>query len=122
MHASEQPDRDPQETREWLDALESVLEKEGSERAHYLIQRMIDEARRSGTIVPFSATTDYINTIPPEKQVKFPGDLNIEQRIHGFTRWNAMAMAVRANKHTNVGGHLSSLSPPHALHAAVYTH
>src|SRR3954467_10617405 len=122
MAANEHPDQDPQETREWLDALDSVIEKEGTERAHYLIQRMIDEARRAGTFLPFSATTDYINTIPPEKQVKFPGDLNIEQRIHGYTRWNAMAMVVRANKDTNVGGHLSSFASAATLYDVGYNH
>src|SRR3954468_19543709 len=122
MAANEHPDQDPQETREWLDALDSVIEKEGTERAHYLIQRMIDEARRAGTFLPFSATTDYINTIPPEKQVKFPGDLTIEQRIHGYTRWNAMAMVVRANKDTNVGGHLSSFASAATLYDVGYNH
>jgi pyruvate dehydrogenase E1 component len=122
MAANEHPDQDPQETREWLDALDSVIEKEGTERAHYLIQRMIDEARRAGTFLPFSATSDYINTIPPEKQVKFPGDLTIEQRIHGYTRWNAMAMVVRANKDTNVGGHLSSFASAATLYDVGYNH
>jgi len=122
MPSTEQQDRDPQETREWLDALDAVLEKEGTERAHYLIQKLIDEARRAGTLLPFSATTDYINTIPLEKQVKFPGDLNIEQRIHSYTRWNAMAMVVRANKHTNVGGHLSSFASAATLYDVGYNH
>src|SRR5213082_268166 len=122
MPSTEQQDRDPQETREWLDALDAVLEKEGTERAHYLIQQLIDQARRAGTLLPFAATTDYINTIPPEKQVKFPGDLNIEQRIHSYTRWNAMAMVVRANKHTNVGGHLSSFASAATLYDVGYNH
>jgi len=122
MPSSEQQDRDPQETREWLDALDAVLEKEGADRAHYLIQRLIDEARRAGTVLPFSATTEYINTIPPEKQVKFPGDLNLEQRIHAYTRWNAMAMVVRANKHTNVGGHLASFASAATLYDVGYNH
>ena len=91
MSFNGQPDHDPQETREWLDALGSVLSAEGTDRAHFLVQRMIDEGHRSGMPLPFSATTDYVNTIPPEKQVKFPGDLAIEQRIHAYTRWNAMA-------------------------------
>jgi pyruvate dehydrogenase E1 component len=122
MPANEHPDQDPQETREWLDALASVIDKEGTERAHYLIQRMIDEARRAGTFLPFSATTDYVNTIPAEKQVKFPGDLTLEQRIHAYTRWNAMAMVVRANKNTNVGGHLSSYASAATLYDVGYNH
>src|SRR5712692_8517128 len=64
MSLNGQPDHDPQETREWLDALGSVLSAEGTDRAHFLLQRMIDEAHRSGTPLPFSATTDYVNTIP----------------------------------------------------------
>jgi pyruvate dehydrogenase E1 component len=117
-----QPDQDPQETREWLDALGSVLSFEGTDRAHFILQRMIDEAHRSGAPLPFSATTDYVNTIPAEKQVKFPGDLAIEQRIHAYTRWNAMAMVVRANKHTNVGGHLSSFASAATLYEVGFNH
>ncbi len=117
-----QPDQDPQETREWLDALGSVLSAEGTDRAHFILQRMIDEAHRSGAPLPFSATTDYVNTIPAEKQVKFPGDLAIEQRIHAYTRWNAMATVVRANKHTNVGGHLSSFASAATLYEVGFNH
>ncbi|HZA49728.1 MAG TPA: pyruvate dehydrogenase (acetyl-transferring), homodimeric type, partial [Myxococcaceae bacterium] len=115
-------DLDPQETREWLDALEGVLAAEGTERAQYLIQQLIDEAHRSGTPLPFSVTTDYVNTIPLEKQVKYPGDTNLEQRIRGFTRWNAMAMVLRANKHTNVGGHLSSFASAATLYDVGFNH
>ena len=122
MSLNGQPDHDPQETREWLDALGSVLSAEGTDRAHFLLQRMIDEAHRSGTPLPFSATTDYVNTIPVEKQVKFPGDLAIEQRIHAYTRWNAMATVVRANKHTNVGGHLSSFASAATLYEVGFNH
>ena len=122
MAPNGQQDPDPEETREWLDALDGVLSAEGTERAHYLIQRMIDEAHRSGTLLPFSATTDYVNTIPPEKQVKFPGDMNLEQRIHSYTRWNAMAMVLRANKHTNVGGHLSSFASASTLYDVGFNH
>src|SRR5262249_28030212 len=93
-----QPDQDPQETREWRDALGGVLSGEGADRAPFILQRMIDEPHRSGAPLPFSATTDYVNTIPADKQVRFPGDLAIEQRIHAYTRWNAMAMVLRANK------------------------
>src|SRR5437762_14211714 len=74
------PDPDPQETQEWLEALEGVLTAEGPDRAHFLIEQLIDKARRSGAYLPFSANTAYINTIPVEKQPKLPGDFNIEQR------------------------------------------
>ena len=102
------PDIDPQETREWLDALDGVLESQGPDRAHFLIEQLIDKARRSGAFLPFSANTAYVNTIPLERQVRIPGDQAIEHRIRSITRWNAMAMVVRANKHTNVGGHIAS--------------
>jgi pyruvate dehydrogenase E1 component len=122
MALNGQADLDPQETREWLDALDSVLSTEGTERAHFLIQQLIDEAHRSGTLLPFSATTDYINTIPLEKQVKYPGDIGLEQRIRAYTRWNAVAMVIRANKHTNVGGHLSSFASAATLYDVGFNH
>ena len=90
-------DHDPQETREWLDALDGVLANEGADRAHFLIEALIDKARRSGAYLPFSANTAYINTIPVDKQVKLPGDQTLEERSRSSVRWNAMAMVLRAN-------------------------
>jgi pyruvate dehydrogenase E1 component len=116
------PDRDPQETREWLDALDGVLAAEGPDRAHFLIEQLIDKARRSGAYLPFSANTAYINTIPVEKQPKLPGDFNIEHRIRNYVRWNAMAMVVRANKSTNVGGHIASFASAAMLYDIGYNH
>ncbi len=115
-------DPDPQETREWLDALGAVLAVEGSDRAHFLIEQMIDEARKSGTYLPFSATTGYINTIPTEAQVRIPGDPAIESRIRSHVRWNAMAMVLRANKHTNVGGHIASFASAAMLYDIGFNH
>jgi pyruvate dehydrogenase E1 component len=116
------PDHDPQETREWLDALEGVLAQEGPDRAHFLIEQLIDRARRSGTWLPFSANTAYINTIPVAKQVRLPGDQTIEERIRNHVRWNAMAMVVRANKDTNVGGHIASFASAATLYDVGYNH
>ena len=116
------PDRDPQETREWLEALEGVLAAEGPDRAHFLIEALIDKARRSGAYLPFSANTAYINTIPAEQQVKLPGDFNIEQRIRHCVRWNAMAMVLRANRDTNVGGHIASFASAAVLYDVGYNH
>jgi len=116
------PDIDPQETREWLEALDGVLEAEGPDRAHFLIEQLIDKARRSGAYLPFSANTAYINTIPVEKQVRIPGDQNIEHRIRSISRWNAMAMVVRANKHTNVGGHIASYASAATLYDVGFNH
>src|SRR5437899_9142140 len=117
-----QKDLDPQETREWLDALAAVLEVEGPDRAHFLIEQLIDTARRSGAYMPFSANTAYINTIPVEKQVRIPGDQNIEHKIRSYVRWNAMAMVVRANKHTNVGGHIASFASAATLYDVGFNH
>jgi pyruvate dehydrogenase E1 component len=116
------PDIDPQETREWLDALDGVLAAEGPDRAHFLIEQLIDKARRSGAYLPFSANTAYINTIPLERQVRIPGDQKLEHRIRSFTRWNAMAMVVRANKHTNVGGHIASYASAATLYDVGFNH
>src|SRR3954462_11610773 len=91
------PDVDPQETREWLEALESVLEREGPDRAHYLLERLVEKKRRSRAYIPFNATTAYINTIPPSREEPSPGDAEMEHRIRSLVRWNAMAMVVRAN-------------------------
>ncbi len=115
-------DPDPQETREWLDALAAVLAVEGSDRAHFLIEQMIDAARKSGTYLPFSATTGYINTIPIDAQVRVPGDMAIESRIRAYVRWNAMAMVLRANKHTNVGGHIASFASAAMLYDIGFNH
>jgi len=105
------PDIDPQETQEWLDALEAVLENEGVERAHFIIERLIDKARRSGAYLPYSANTAYLNTIPVQRQPRFPGDRAMERRIRSFIRWNAMAMVVQANRlSTELGGHISSFA------------
>src|SRR5579862_3387175 len=116
------PDIDPQETREWLDALDGVLQTEGPDRAHFLIEQLIDKARRSGAFLPFSANTAYINTIPPERQVRIPGDQKIEHRIRSYSRWNAMAMVVRANKHSNVGGHIASYASAATLYDVGFNH
>src|SRR5512142_2759481 len=116
------PDIDPQETREWVEALEGVLEREGPERAQVLIQELIDRSRRSGTYLPFSATTEYLNTIPVERQARFPGDFALEQTIRHYVRWNAMAMVVRANKHSNVGGHIASFASSAAIYDVGYNH
>jgi len=120
---SKKPDIDPQETQEWLESLEAVLEQEGVERAHYLLERLIDKARRSGAYLPFSANTAYVNTIPVQKQERFPGDRAMERRIRSFVRWNAMAMVVQANRlSTELGGHISSFASQATLFDVGYNH
>ena len=116
MDATIPNDPDPQETREWLDALSGVIENEGPDRAHFLIEGLIARARRNGAYLPFSANTAYINTIPVERQVRIPGDQAIEHTIRSYVRWNAMAMVLRANKDTNVGGHIASFASAATLY------
>ena len=116
------PDYDPQETDEWLEALDSVLRNEGVDRAHYLLERLIEKARRSGAYLPYSANTAYINTIPPGKEERSPGDHEIEHRIRSYVRWNAAAMVLRANKDTNVGGHIASFASAATLYDVGYNH
>ncbi|MFZ6642648.1 pyruvate dehydrogenase (acetyl-transferring), homodimeric type [Undibacterium sp. TC4M20W] len=104
-------DPDVVETNEWLDALESVIEAEGPERAHYLMERMVDLARRRGAHIPFSSNTAYVNTIPADQGEHCPGNLEIEERLRSYMRWNAMAMVVKANRvDGDLGGHLSSFA------------
>jgi pyruvate dehydrogenase E1 component len=104
-------DPDSQETHEWLDALEAVLEKEGPQRAHYLMERMVDLARRRGAQIPFSSNTAYVNTIPTHLETHCPGNLELEERLRSYMRWNAMAMVVKANRlDGDLGGHLSSFA------------
>jgi pyruvate dehydrogenase E1 component len=115
-------DVDPQETREWQDAIDGVIDHEGAERAHFLIEQVIDKSRRRGAYVPFSANTAYINTIPAEQQPHMPGDQAIEEKIRNYARWNAMAMVIRANKHTNVGGHIASYASAATLYDVGFNH
>ena len=117
-----QQDADPGETQEWLQALDGVIRNEGPERAAYLIDQQISHARVSGVNQPFHAETPYINTIPVEQQARLPGDQSIEHRIRSYTRWNAMAMVLRANKDTNVGGHISSFQSAATLYDVGYNH
>ncbi len=108
-------DVDSLETQEWLDALAAVLDREGPERAHYLLERLTDLARRSGAHIPFSPNTAYLNTIPVGLEPNQPGNLELEARIRSIIRWNAMAMVVKANKHNppdggDLGGHIASFA------------
>jgi pyruvate dehydrogenase E1 component len=123
MDMSPTPDTDPQETQEWLDALDGVLEYEGTQRAHYLLERLIDKSRRSGAYLPYSANTAYINTIPPGQEERSPGNFELEQRIRSYVRWNAMAMVVRANKASSeLGGHIASFASAATLYDVGFDH
>ncbi len=108
---------DPIETQEWLDALSAVIENEGTERAHFLLEAMIDQARRSGSNLPYNATTAYVNTIPTHLQQRLPGDPELERRIRALVRWNAVMTVLRANeKSPGVGGHIASFQSAATLY------
>ena len=103
-------DVDPLETSEWLESLEAVLRTEGPERAQFLIEMLIARADRAGVRMPSGINTPYLNTILLEDQPPYPGNRELERRIKSIIRWNAMAMVVRANQDTNVGGHISTFA------------
>ncbi len=108
---------DPLETQEWLDALTAVIEAEGTERAHFLLEAMIDKARRSGSNLPYNATTAYVNTIPTHLQQALPGDAEMERRIRALVRWNAIMTVLRSNeKSPGVGGHIASFQSAATLY------
>ncbi|GLK58427.1 pyruvate dehydrogenase E1 component [Azotobacter vinelandii] len=110
-------DLDPIETQEWLDSLESVLDHEGEERAHYLLTRMGELATRTGTQLPYAITTPYRNTIPVTHEAHMPGDLFMERRIRSLVRWNALATVMRANKKDpDLGGHISTFASSATLY------
>ncbi|GAB7562238.1 pyruvate dehydrogenase (acetyl-transferring), homodimeric type [Methylobacillus methanolivorans] len=117
------PDIDPQETQEWLEAISSVLENEGTERAHFLLETLIDKARRSGAYLPYNATTAYVNTIPAHLQAKHPGDTAMERKIRALIRWNAIMTVLRANeKSPGVGGHIASFQSAATLYDTGFNH
>ncbi|HET9484937.1 MAG TPA: pyruvate dehydrogenase (acetyl-transferring), homodimeric type, partial [Xanthomonadales bacterium] len=116
-------DLDPVETREWIESLNAVINADGPERAHWLLEAMVDETRRAGGHIPFNPTTAYVNTIPPHMEPKSPGDPGLEWKIRSILRWNAMAMVVRANrKPGDLGGHISSFASSATLYDVGFNH
>ena len=116
-------DIDPTETQEWIDSLESVLEAEGVERAHYLLESMIEKARRNGAHLPYDATTAYLNTIPAGQEPTMPGDQTLETKIRHAIRWNAMMMVLRGSKKDlELGGHISSFASSAMLYDVGFNH
>ncbi|HMM49405.1 MAG TPA: pyruvate dehydrogenase (acetyl-transferring), homodimeric type, partial [Miltoncostaeaceae bacterium] len=116
-------DIDPEETAEWLDSLQAVIEHDGVERATHLLGRLLAEARRKGAQTPAVTRTPYINTIPVEEEVPIPGDQEIEHSIRAAIRWNALAMVVRANKRNHgIGGHLASYASAATLYEVGFNH
>ena len=126
-HWPTQLDQDAQETREWLDALSAVIDKEGPERAHFLLEQLLEKARQSSIDLPFSANTGYVNTIEPTQEAHCPGNIAIEKRLRAYMRWNAMAMVVRANRiHPedggDLGGHIGSFASLASMWGAGFNH
>src|SRR5437868_11781516 len=116
-------DLDPEETKEWLESIDSVLKTHGAERAHFLLERLIDYSRRSGAYLPFKPNTAYVNTISGAQEKDYPGDRTIERRLEAYIRWNAMAMVVQANRQSSeYGGHIASYASAATLYEVGFNH
>ena len=116
-------DFDPGETQEWLESIDSVLKTHGPERAHFLLERLIDHTRRSGAYLPFRPNTAYLNTISTGQQRDYPGNREFERRIEAYIRWNAMAMVVNANrKSSEYGGHIATYASAATLYEVGFNH
>lgn len=123
MHETKHNDIDPEETSEWLESLEAVLQESGPERAHFLLETLIEKARRSGAYLPFNTTTAYVNTIDEKDEPKMPGNRDIERRIESIVRWNAAIMVQRASqKHLELGGHIASFQSSATLYDVGFNH
>ncbi|NQY95453.1 MAG: pyruvate dehydrogenase (acetyl-transferring), homodimeric type, partial [Campylobacteraceae bacterium] len=123
MSVTNLEDLDPIETQEWIEAIETVIEEDGATRAHFLLEKIIDKMRRSGSHLPFKSTTAYINTIDPENEPKMPGDQEIEKKISAIIRWNAQAMVLRASKkNLLLGGHISTYASSATLYDIGFNH
>ena len=123
MSLETREDLDPIESAEWLDSLESVLDREGEERAQYLLTRLADRLRRDGMQVPFSVTTPHRNTIPVHREAPMPGDLFMERRIRSLIRYNAIAQVIRNNRaHPGLGGHIASFMSAATLYDVGFNH
>src|SRR5262245_12102367 len=121
--APDAADKDPDETREWIDSLDAVVASKGRERAQYLLRRVLDSARRHRILPTGPLTTDYINSIPREEEPAFPGDEMMEKRIRRIVRWNAVAMVHRANvAFPGIGGHLSTYASSASLYEVGFNH
>ncbi|MEV8468844.1 pyruvate dehydrogenase (acetyl-transferring), homodimeric type [Fluviibacterium sp. DFM31] len=120
---TKQTDIDPIESQEWQEAISDVIERDGANRAHFLLDRAVQQARAAGATLPFSATTPYQNTIPTDDQEEMPGDQEMEWRIRTINRWNAMATVVRRNKESSeYGGHIASFASSAALYDVGLNH
>jgi pyruvate dehydrogenase E1 component len=119
---SQIPDVDPQETQEWLESLDAVIDSSGARRARFLMLKLLERAREKQVGVPALRSTDYVNTIPAEAEPWFPGDEFVERRIRAYIRWNAAIMVSRANTLTNVGGHIATYASSASLYEVGFNH
>jgi pyruvate dehydrogenase E1 component len=120
---SQLPDFDPAETQEWLDSLDAVVSRHGRERARFLMLKVLERARATNIGIPALRSTDYINTIPPEREPDFPGDEHVERRIRAYIRWNAAVMVTRANRpEIGVGGHIATYASSASLYEVGFNH
>jgi len=116
-------DIDALETKEWLEALESVVRTEGVERAQFLLEQVLEQARLEGVDMPTGVTTNYINTIPPQQEPAYPGDVNLERRIRSVIRWNAIMIVLRGSKKDlELGGHMASFQSSAAFYETCFNH
>ena len=123
MTPKKENDLDPQETQEWVEAMEAVVERDGFERAQFLLRELADHAVLSGAGSPYSANTPYLNTIPPELEVRSKGDQELEHKIRSIIRWNAVVMVMRANRDSSdLGGHIASFASSATLYDVGFNH
>ena len=116
-------DIDPTETQDWLDSIDSVMRARGPQRAHFLLEKLVDFTRRSGAYLPFKPNTAYLNTISRAQQPDYPGDRSLERRNEAYMRWNALAMVVQANrKSSEYGGHIASYASAATLYEVGFNH
>ena len=116
-------DIDPQETHEWLEAMRAIIERDGSDRAHFIIEQLIHDARIAGVNLPFRNATAYVNTIPVDEEERLPGDPKMEYLVRSLERWNALAMVVGANKKfAELGGHISTYASAATLISVGFNH
>src|SRR5262245_27561735 len=116
-------DHDPVETQEWVDSLRAIVQYQGVERARFILEKLRDEARRTGAQLPFTATTPYVNTIPPEREEKPTWNRELEHKIRSAIRWNAVAIILRANKESSeLGGHIASFQSSALLYDIGFGH
>src|SRR5262245_43950649 len=116
-------DLDPQETAEWLEALDQVLDESGPDRAAFLLEQLTRRAQANGAALPIQLSTPSVNPLRPEEEVPYPGDRAIERRLKSLVRWNAMAMVVRQNKYdAGIGGHISTYASLATLLEVGYNH